>query len=293
MSNTDVWMPLRIGKYLGDTMHLNGAQHGAYLLLIMHYWINGPLDDDDAILCAIARTERKIWDKEVGPAVRRFFKLGDDGLLHQRRCDAEREKVQAISAKRRVAAQASHEHRSNGSAGGGGASAPANGAAKAPASASANAPAIAEQVHMQAGLQTEGIARSRDLNLYQVREDSELTTFALTPAPADVRAPDVRKELWTEGIPIIRGLVGCPDAKARSLLGKLLKGCDDNAALVLRVLLEARSMRPIDPVAWLTKACRGRQNDTPEQIAKDWKLRSRLTDPDWDDNASYCTGLPH
>lgn len=88
-ARADTWMPLYIGDYLADTMHLSGAEHGAYLLLIMHYWRNGPLPNDQRLLASIARTERKVWDKEVGPVVRRFFELRNNTTLHHKRIDQE------------------------------------------------------------------------------------------------------------------------------------------------------------------------------------------------------------
>lgn len=106
MSKISTWMPLYIGDYLADTMRLSTVEHGAYLLLLMEYWRQGPLDNDDKALAGIAKLDRKVWEREVGPAVRRFFVLQDDGLLHQKRVDAERNKASINSAKKQAAAQA-------------------------------------------------------------------------------------------------------------------------------------------------------------------------------------------
>lgn len=106
MSRIDTWMPLYISDYVVDTMHLTTLEHGAYLLLIMEYWRKGPLPDDDKQLAAIAKLDRRTWDKDVGVALRGFFKRdASDGLLHQKRVDEERHKASELSEKRRVAAK--------------------------------------------------------------------------------------------------------------------------------------------------------------------------------------------
>ena len=105
-TKTDVWMPVYIGDYLADTMRLSTVQHGAYFLLMMEYWKQGPLPNDHDELSAIARADRKVWDKSIWPTLKRFFSLEDDGLFHQKRADRERAFAAEKSEKRSAAARA-------------------------------------------------------------------------------------------------------------------------------------------------------------------------------------------
>jgi uncharacterized protein YdaU (DUF1376 family) len=97
-------MPLYIGDYMADTMRLSTLEHGAYLLLIMEYWRQGPLPDDDRALASIAKLDTRAWSKTVGPVIRRYF-TSRDGLLHHKRIEAERAKTATISEKRSNAAK--------------------------------------------------------------------------------------------------------------------------------------------------------------------------------------------
>jgi uncharacterized protein YdaU (DUF1376 family) len=94
------WMSLYVGDYLGDTGHLTTTQHGAYLLLMMHYWRKGELPDDDRQLCEIAKLPLKTWN-EYRATLHDFF---HDGWKHKR-IDAELERMMRVSAKRAIAGQ--------------------------------------------------------------------------------------------------------------------------------------------------------------------------------------------
>ena len=94
------WMPLYVGDYLGDTGHLTTAQHGAYLLLMMHYWRKGELPDDDRQLAKITKLTRKTWC-EYRPILQDFFHSG----WKHKRIDAELERVMRVSEKRAMAGQ--------------------------------------------------------------------------------------------------------------------------------------------------------------------------------------------
>jgi len=79
----DVWMPLYVKDYLAATSRLSAEQHGAYLLLIMDYWLNGPLPDDDQALAQIAKLHLEQWTKHR-PSIARFFAVGNGEWRHKR-----------------------------------------------------------------------------------------------------------------------------------------------------------------------------------------------------------------
>jgi uncharacterized protein YdaU (DUF1376 family) len=83
MSKNDVWMPFYPGDYLRDTSRLTTEQHGAYFLLIMDYWSNGPAPDDDATLALICRLDTKRW-KALRPSIAPFFSVADGLWTHGR-----------------------------------------------------------------------------------------------------------------------------------------------------------------------------------------------------------------
>lgn len=74
------WMPLYIGNYLADTGHLTTVEHGAYMLLIMHYWQHSGLPDDDRKLARICRMTPDEWEA-ARDTLADFF---DDGWVHGR-----------------------------------------------------------------------------------------------------------------------------------------------------------------------------------------------------------------
>ncbi|MDB5777587.1 MAG: hypothetical protein JWP38_3720 [Herbaspirillum sp.] len=103
MAKADIWMPLYIGDYLADTTRLTTEQHGAYLLLIMDYWRNGPPPDDDIILCSVCRANAQSW-KKLRPVMVRFFEVRDANWHHSR---IDREIADAAKAKDKAVSKAS------------------------------------------------------------------------------------------------------------------------------------------------------------------------------------------
>ena len=92
----DIYMPLYIGDYLKDTMHLTPEQHGIYDLLLMNYWIRGEaLPDEDEYLARVSKSSLVAWHSHR-PVISKFFTIGQGHWLHER---TEQELVKARKQK--------------------------------------------------------------------------------------------------------------------------------------------------------------------------------------------------
>ncbi len=93
------WMPLYVADYLADTGHLSAAEHGGYLLLIMHYWQNGGLPTEDRRLARIARMSPAEWGASRDTLAELF-----GGAWVHKRIDAELKSAAEASGKARAKA---------------------------------------------------------------------------------------------------------------------------------------------------------------------------------------------
>jgi uncharacterized protein YdaU (DUF1376 family) len=93
LSAADFWMPVYIGDYLADTMHLTTEQHGAYLLLIFHLWRRATLPDDNTVLAKITGLDASSWSS-ARPVLAEFFKIQDGQWRHGR---VERERIRVAA----------------------------------------------------------------------------------------------------------------------------------------------------------------------------------------------------
>lgn len=108
------YMQFYVADYLADTAHLNAAQHGAYMLLLMNYWQRGKaLKNDNERLANVARMSNDEWTANKN-IIAEFFQVTADEWIHKR-IEIDLKAVAAKSAKAKAAGQASANNRkSNG-----------------------------------------------------------------------------------------------------------------------------------------------------------------------------------
>jgi uncharacterized protein YdaU (DUF1376 family) len=85
------------GDYMRDTAHLSLTEHGAYVLLLLHYYATEkPLPNDNPTLFRIARSMGETEKEAVIKVANEFFPIDPtDGLRHSARADRETLKARA------------------------------------------------------------------------------------------------------------------------------------------------------------------------------------------------------
>jgi len=79
----DIWMPLYVADYQADTAYLTTEQHGAYLLMLMAYWRNGPIPDNNQIIASITRQTPDAWSI-TRAVLEPFFEVAGGVWVHKR-----------------------------------------------------------------------------------------------------------------------------------------------------------------------------------------------------------------
>lgn len=205
-------MPLYVADYLGDTQHLSTIEHGAYMLLIMHYWQQESLPNEEDRLARIARMTTREWSKAKATLAALF----DPGWKHSR-IDVE---IAYSDEKYEKRAAAGHR--------GGKASA-----------------LVRKQAKLQAsGKQQPSNAVAKSNQLQPQPLDSEANA-------SGAGAPDHRKRLFSEGLSKLAAMTGKGPDACRSFVGKCLKASSDDAVTVLGLIEEAERNQVVDPSAWI------------------------------------------
>ena len=231
MSKPDTWMPLFIGDYMADTMHLSTEEHGAYLLLLMTAWSRGgKLPSSDSQLAQIARCDRRRWAR-LKASVLPFFTPDGDSLV-QTRLVSEYAKALKINAKQRA----------NGKLGG----------RPKPTQVPdyiADVPNPDETQHEPMGSDWD----APDPNPNETPSPSPIPTAYSVPSGTGVPTPlitDPQEIIFGYGVPLLTS-AGIADKLARSFLGGLRKSHGDGQ--VVNALRDCIRAKPLQPLEWLAK----------------------------------------
>jgi len=210
-------MPLYVADYLADTGHLSTLEHGAYLLLIMHYWQNGSLPVEDVKLARIARLTPKEW-ASVCHTIAELFASD----WRHKRIDAELAKASENMERRSAAGKA--------------------GASARYGNRNGNRIATAGQSHSNPPSPSPGVEAK--------------ASPPSDPNGSAQNAPNGRddpvKTMFDTGVRVLTER-GIPERQARSVLGKCRGELKDDGKL-LSILLSVDRENPVEPLAYLSKA---------------------------------------
>jgi uncharacterized protein YdaU (DUF1376 family) len=114
MANPNYWYARHFKDYAEKTAHLSMVEHGAYTLLLDHYYqTGGKLMANAMALLRVCRCQTEDERTAVHSVLDQFFTLGDDGMYHNKRADKEMGIAANVSAARSQAGKAGADKRWN------------------------------------------------------------------------------------------------------------------------------------------------------------------------------------
>ena len=103
MAATDIWMPLYVNDFRGDTETLDGEGVGCYMLLLMWSWTNGPLPLDERKNLRISRLYRDNQKAVLREVLSDFWIKTPDGYINKRLQDEKVKSLERTDAARKKA----------------------------------------------------------------------------------------------------------------------------------------------------------------------------------------------
>ncbi|WP_122049923.1 DUF1376 domain-containing protein [Asaia bogorensis] len=117
--------------------------------------------------------------------------------------------------------------------------------------------------------------RDRDSNTHSLRSCAAASPGAEPQAVAVIPPDsplDARTALFRTGVTTVQAMTGIPGPKVRTLLGKWLKDCGDDCAMLNDIIAHAADTRPAEPQAFIAGAIRHRTAGDFRQLETNWGL---------------------
>ncbi len=81
MNKPDMYMPLILGDFFKDTTRLDAEQQGMYLLLMIEFWLRGPIPNDPKVLQKICKISAHVFQKKSAEVLE-IFSEENGRLVH-------------------------------------------------------------------------------------------------------------------------------------------------------------------------------------------------------------------
>lgn len=274
----DAWMPVYIGDYTGDTLRFSTEAHGAYFLLMMDYWRQGPPPDDDEVLATITKLPLARWRKHR-QLIEPLFQIRQ-GRWHHKRIDAEREAAAGITSKRSEAGRKGAAskwqkvtHRDDREDDEKYGPPPDDPVATPMANVMANAK------------QNDAPSPSPSPSDSSELRSSESGAASAPPMQADlleiplgmVRTPDGdwSKPLFRQGLSWLASVYAKPPNAMRSFIGRCLQSAHGDHRRVFELVAQAQRDGIADPCAWIMAALQAGERQANEVESAIASIRKR------------------